>query len=193
MDDCTFEEGEFKEIEARLDVIHGLQAKYGGTVSQVLAVLAEKKARLEELEHFDEIREGLQAELKTATGQLEKACASLSQIRKKAGEELARRMKASLVDLNFLDVEFVMDFRKLEHYTANGYDEAEFLISTNPGQPVKPLKAVASGGELSRIMLAVKTLLADKDQIETLIFDEIDTGISGRTAQKVSELSLIHI
>ena len=187
MDDCTFEEGEFKEIEARLDVIHGLQAKYGGTVSQVLAVLAEKKARLEELEHFDEIREGLQAELKTATGQLEKACASLSQIRKKAGEELARRMKASLVDLNFLDVEFVMDFRKLEHYTANGYDEAEFLISTNPGQPVKPLKAVASGGELSRIMLALKTVLADTDEIPTLIFDEVDTGISGRTAQMVSE------
>lgn len=187
MDDCTFEEAEFKEIEERLDVIHGLQAKYGGTVSQVLAALDEKRARLEELEHFDEIREGLQKELEAATDRLEKACACLSEIRKRAGQELARRMKTSLIDLNFLDVEFVMEFRRLEHYTANGYDEAEFLISTNPGQPVKPLKAVASGGELSRIMLALKTVLADTDEIPTLIFDEVDTGISGRTAQMVSE------
>ncbi len=187
MEDCTFEEEEFKKIEERLDVIHGLQAKYGGTVSQVLAVLEEKKARLEELDHFDQIREQLFVELSAATEQLERSCASLSQIRKKAGKELARKMKASLIDLNFLDVEFVMEFRKLEHYTVNGYDEAEFLISTNPGEPVKPLRAVASGGELSRIMLALKTVLADTDEIPTLIFDEVDTGISGRTAQMVSE------
>ena len=81
----------------------------------------------------------------------------------------------------------MMEFRRLDHYTIEGFDEAEFLISTNPGQPVRPLKAVASGGELSRIMLAIKTVLADTDEIPTLIFDEIDTGISGRTAQKVSE------
>ena len=96
-------------------------------------------------------------------------------------------MKSSLIDLNFLDVTFVMEFRRLKGYTADGFDEAEFLISTNPGQPVKPLRAVASGGELSRIMLAIKTVLADTDEIPTLIFDEIDTGISGRTAQMVSE------
>ena len=91
------------------------------------------------------------------------------------------------MDLNFLDVQFDMEFERLPHFTASGYDEAQFLISTNPGQPVRPLMEVASGGELSRIMLAIKTVLADSDDIPTLIFDEIDTGISGRTAQKVSE------
>ncbi len=97
-------------------------------------------------------------------------------------------MKAALIDLNFLDVKFTMEFSALEKGTANGMDEAEFYISTNPGQPLRPLKEVASGGELSRIMLAMKTVFAQKeDTIDTLIFDEIDAGISGRTAQAVSE------
>ncbi len=91
------------------------------------------------------------------------------------------------MDLNFLDVSFTMEFEDSGKYTANGRDEAEFLISTNPGEPLKPLGKVASGGELSRIMLAIKTILAESDQIETLIFDEIDAGISGRTAQMVAE------
>ena len=97
------------------------------------------------------------------------------------------KIKKGLIDLNFLDVEFDMEFEKMDHFTAGGYDEVQFIISTNPGQPMRPLKDVASGGELSRIMLAIKTVLADSDDIPTLIFDEIDTGISGRTAQKVSE------
>ncbi len=183
MEGCSYDEGEFRQIEGRLDVIHGFQAKYGGTIARILEVLEEKRKRLEELEHFEEIR----AELETSANLLEGFCTKLSQIRKKAGKELAERMKSSLIDLNFLDVTFVMEFRRLKGYTADGFDEAEFLISTNPGQPVKPLRAVASGGELSRIMLAIKTVLADTDEIPTLIFDEIDTGISGRTAQMVSE------
>src|SRR5699024_11010241 len=92
-----------------------------------------------------------------------------------------------LKDLNFLEVDFSVHFQKSSSYSANGWDEIEYEISTNPGEPRKPFGKVVSGGELSRIMLAVKTILADKDEIETLIFDEIDTGISGRTAQKVSE------
>ena len=96
-------------------------------------------------------------------------------------------MTEALKDLNFLDVKFEMEFGQTADYTANGTDDPEFLISTNPGEPVKPLGKVASGGELSRIMLAIKTVLADQDAIETLIFDEIDSGISGRTAQMVSE------
>ena len=90
-------------------------------------------------------------------------------------------------DLNFLDVRFEIAFQEAEHYSANGMDDVEFLISTNPGEPIKSLSKVASGGELSRIMLALKAVLAENDSIGTLIFDEIDTGISGRTAQKVSE------
>lgn len=187
MADCQFEEGEFRRIEERLDVIRSLQAKYGPTVAQIFAVYEEKKKRLEELEHFDELREELQQKLKAADSLLRQNCEALSAIRRKEGKRLAEKMKESLIDLNFLEVQFVMEFRQLDHYTIEGFDEAEFLISTNPGQPVKPLKAVASGGELSRIMLAIKTVLADTDEIPTLIFDEIDTGISGRTAQKVSE------
>ena len=101
--------------------------------------------------------------------------------------ELTEAIKKELVDLNFLEVSFSMNFNKLNHYTANGYDDAEFLISTNLGEPEKSLEKVASGGELSRIMLAIKTVLAEIDAVDTLIFDEIDTGISGRTAQMVSE------
>ena len=101
--------------------------------------------------------------------------------------ELTDKIREALVALNFLDVRFEMTFERLNHYTANGFDDAEFMISTNPGEELKPLSKVASGGELSRVMLGIKSVLADKDEIETLIFDEIDTGISGRTAQKVSE------
>ena len=101
-------------------------------------------------------------------------------------------MKQSLLDLNFLDVQFEIAIRPLDNFSVNGMDQAEFLISTNPGEKIRPLKDVASGGELSRIMLAIKSVLAESDEDITLIFDEIDTGISGRTAQKVSEkLSLI--
>lgn len=101
--------------------------------------------------------------------------------------ELCRQVTEHLLDLNFETVDLSMEFEQTTHFTSNGYDEVEFLISTNPGETPKPLGKIASGGELSRIMLALKTVLANNDEIETLIFDEIDTGISGRTAQKVSE------
>ena len=126
------------------------------------------------------------------TKRLDELCAELSLRRREAADALTEQIREGLMDLNFLDVKFSMEFKKLDHFTANGYDEAEFLISANPGEPGRSLGAVASGGELSRIMLAIKTVLADGDDIPTLIFDEIDTGISGRTAQKVSEkLSII--
>ena len=111
----------------------------------------------------------------------------LSQLRKEKAVELTQAIREGLLELNFLDVQFEMRFYQMEQPTANGFDEAEFMISMNPGEPVRALSDVASGGELSRIMLAIKTVLAKKDQVETLIFDEIDVGISGRTAQKVSE------
>ena len=111
----------------------------------------------------------------------------MSAVRQKYAKTLVASVTGALRDLNFLDVVFEMKFDRLDGYTANGYDDAQFLISTNPGEPVKPLGKVASGGELSRIMLAIKTVLADQDAVETLIFDEIDSGISGRTAQMVSE------
>ena len=187
MADCVFDPEEFRQIEGRLDTIHSIQSRYGNSVEAVFQALEEKKKRLEELENFDQIRLGLEKEKADLEKQLRKDCSRLTEIRSQAAARLAERMRESLLDLNFLDVQFVMEVRQLDHFTSEGWDEAEFLISTNPGEPVKPLRAVASGGELSRIMLAIKTVLADTDQIPTLIFDVIDTGISGRTAQKVSE------
>ena len=122
-----------------------------------------------------------------AKEELAAVCGELSELRKNYGKQLEERIIQGLQDLNFLDVKFEINFEITEHYTANGNDKICFTISTNPGEPLRPLAKVVSGGELSRIMLAIKTILADKDETETLIFDEIDTGISGRTAQKVSE------
>ena len=118
---------------------------------------------------------------------MEKQCEILCAARKKWAEKLEKEITESLKDLNFLDVRFRIDFSVKDHFSANGTDQICFMISTNPGEPLKELTKVVSGGELSRIMLAIKTILADKDEKETLIFDEIDTGISGRTAWKVSE------
>lgn len=187
LDDIDFDEEELVRIGERLDLIHGLQAKYGNTIEKIQSALQEKKARQEQLEHFDEYRQNLEKEYKKASEMLENLCRELSMRRQEAAKTLVEKIAVGLQELNFLDVSFSMEFRQLEHYTANGYDEAEFVISTNPGEPMRSLGQVASGGELSRIMLAIKTVLADSDDIPTLIFDEIDTGISGRTAQKVSE------
>lgn len=187
MENMTFDEENFRRIEERLDRIRGLMAKYGGTLDMIVKNLEEKKKRLEELEHYDQARREVEADLEKSRHQLEELCQHLSKIRKKGGEELRGKIYQALQDLNFINVDFVIEITRLTHFTANGFDEAEFKISANPGEPARPLKDVASGGELSRIMLAIKAVLADTDQIPTLIFDEIDTGISGRTAQKVSE------
>ena len=191
MEEMT-DEAAFRETEERLDLIRGLENKYGDTIEKVLDSLDKKREKLEELEHFDLRREETERRFAQLEERLETLCGELSKIRRETAQTLTERMREGLSDLNFLNVEFTMEFRRLSHYTAGGFDEAEFLISTNPGEPPRPLGAVASGGELSRIMLAIKAVLAETDDIPTLIFDEIDTGISGRTAQMVSEkLSLI--
>ena len=187
LDSMEMDEETFRKTEERLDLIHNLQAKYGATVEAIRQKLEQKKKRLEELEDYDAHKKRMEQELEECRNGLEKLCTQLTGIRKKASGTLVKKIRQGLVDLNFLDVEFDMEFEKLDHFTPSGWDGAQFLISTNPGQPMRPLKDVASGGELSRIMLAIKTVLADSDDIPTLIFDEIDTGISGRTAQKVSE------
>ena len=187
LDNMVFDEEEFRRVESRLDLIHGLEAKYGSGTEAVLRALQEKKERLNELENYDGLKQKAEQELEESRERLDLLCEKLSERRKQAASGLAEKIRRSLLDLNFLDVEFEINFRKLDKYTAHGFDEVEFLISTNPGESVKPLGMVASGGELSRIMLAIKTVLADTDDVPTLIFDEIDTGISGRTAQKVTE------
>lgn len=187
IDETDFDDETFYQIEKRLDEINHLKSKYGKTITIVLETLAEKEARLAKLQDYDAYLAQLKGKVAEAEKVLRGISTEVSEIRQKYAKTLVTEVTQALQDLNFLDVRFEMQFAQLENYTANGLDDAEFLISTNPGEPVKPLGKVASGGELSRIMLAIKTVLADNDAIETLIFDEIDSGISGRTAQMVSE------
>lgn len=182
-----FEEEDFYETEKRLDELNHLKSKYGDTIEKVLEAEEEKIQRRDELLDYDVYLNQLKEQKKASEEALEKASKKLSKIRKKYAKELCRQVTEHLLDLNFETVDLSMEFEQTTHFTSNGYDEVEFLISTNPGETPKPLGKIASGGELSRIMLALKTVLANNDEIETLIFDEIDTGISGRTAQKVSE------
>lgn len=187
IDDADFDEQRFYEIEKRLDLLNGLKAKYGGTIERILSEYEKKLERIEKLSDYDAYLSGLSQKLEQKESELEALCKKVSDIRKKEASKLTKKIKAALIDLNFLDVQFELQLTRKKEYTASGYDEAEFLISTNPGEPIRSLTKVASGGELSRIMLAIKAVLADCDEIGTLIFDEIDTGISGRTAQMVSE------
>ncbi len=185
-EEMSFDEATFSEVERRLNEINRLKDKYGNTIEAMLEALEKKQTRYDQLTSFDEYRENLKSELATSEKEVAQACATLSAIRKDAAKTLCGKVEEALVDLNFLNVEFVMNFAQTD-YTKDGYDDAEFMICLNPGEPLRPLKDVASGGELSRIMLAIKTVLAENDEIDTLIFDEIDAGISGRTAQAVSE------
>ena len=187
MDDFEFSEERFAQIEERLDLINNLKSKYGKTIDIILEQKKEKEAAIEKLLNYKEYKKDLEIKLQKAEISLREISSDVSEIRRAKAKELTEEVKNALLSLNFSDVQFEMEFQKLDHYTANGWDEARFLISTNPGEPVKPLDSVASGGELSRIMLALKTVLAQNDEIETLIFDEIDSGISGRTAQMVAE------
>jgi len=183
----TFDESVYHEIEDRLNLIQRLKTKYGSSIAEILAHQAECQEELEKLDDYENYLSGLRMKLDQAEKELKDLSDKLTTIRRANAAVLQERIKAALIDLNFLDVRFEIRCEPLGHYTENGQDSIEFMISTNPGETVKPLGKVASGGELSRIMLAVKSVLADADAIETLIFDEIDTGISGRTAQKVSE------
>ena len=157
-------------------------------LNEIIATSAEHLRVLRyDLAVNDEYLNELKGKLKKSEERLQKECEGLSKIRKKEAKLLQAKIAEGLQDLNFLDVCFEIRFSKTSGYTVEGTDEVEFMISMNPGEPTRPLATVASGGELSRIMLAIKAVMADKDEIETLIFDEIDVGISGRTAQKVSE------
>ncbi len=182
-----FDEESFFEVEKRLDEINHLKDKFGGSIETILQAKEEKEKRYHKLKDYEEYLLQLEKRLEKAEIALKNICEEVSKIRKNYAKKLTKQVQAALLDLNFLDVNFTMEFQETKNYTINGIDEAEFLISTNPGEPLKPLGKVASGGELSRIMLAIKTILAETDEIETLIFDEIDTGISGRTAQMVAE------
>ncbi len=187
MVDLEFDSEDFDAVEERLNLLNRLKEKYGASIEAVLAYGEERAKLLEKISDYDAYMKQLEEKLAAARKKLEEACAILSDIRRKNAEVLTKLLKEALIHLNFLTVEFKIEVRRASGITARGYDDVEFLISTNPGETLKPLGQVASGGELSRVMLAIKTVLAGRDDIDTLIFDEIDTGISGRTAWRVSE------
>ena len=187
IDALEYDEERVSFVEKRLDELNHLKAKYGTSIDAVIASMQERQQRIDRLLNYAEYEQNLKAEYEKARQDLEGLCQRLSDIRHAAGEQFKQQMIAALSDLNFLDVRFDLDFQRLDHFTGDGFESMEFLISTNPGAPLRKLKDIASGGELSRIMLAFKSILASQDEIDTLIFDEIDTGISGRTAQMVSE------
>ena len=177
----------FYEVEQRLNIVNQLKGKYGDSIAAVLAYKEECSLKIEKYNNYEAYLEKLRKDYKKAEDVCLLLCRQISEIRKKCAEKMTAAMKTALQDLNFSDVQFELPFEQLEQFNASGYDSCEFMISLNLGEALKPLTKVASGGELSRIMLAMKSVLAEQDEIPTLIFDEIDTGISGRTAQMVSE------
>lgn len=187
MDDFVFDEQAFNEIQDRLEYIRKIFAKYGGSYENMSEYYNKLTSRRNELLELDETKARIKERLTNIEAELYKLSAELSKLRKDKAAFLKERISEALSDLNFSDVRFDIVFTNKDDYDACGTDKAEFMISTNPGEDIKPLSLVASGGELSRIMLGIKSVLCDNDSIYTLVFDEIDAGISGRTAQKVSE------
>lgn len=187
MADMEFDGERFAQMEERLNLLNHLKLKYGDSIPAVLQYQADLGEKIERLKNADAYKAQLETRLTEMQTKLKNLCQKASKVRSKEAAKLEKDMIAALTDLNFLDVQFEIQVRKKEEMASNGYDDVEFMISTNPGEPLKSLGNVASGGELSRIMLAIKTVLASRDRIPTMIFDEIDTGISGKTAWKVSE------
>ncbi|MBQ9928903.1 MAG: DNA repair protein RecN [Lachnospiraceae bacterium] len=183
-----FDEEEFIQVQERLNLINRLKDKYGNSYEKLQEALTMKTERLEQLAHYEEYLQNLEQKINQEKTQILELCRQISEKRMSAATVLTKKLTEALVDLNFLDVDFEISVEPdAEHFAEDGYDKIGFLISTNPGEKKQPLQMVASGGELSRIMLAFKSVFADEEGTDTLIFDEIDTGISGRTAWKVSE------
>ena len=185
-DDLSYSSDELEQIESRLDVIHKLRRKYGVTCADILEYLDKAKKELDDIEFADDHLARLKKKLAEVEKEAWAAALSLRASRKAAAEYMSERILTELAQLDMPRVQFSCEFRELE-LTANGADAVAFYMSANAGEALKPMSKVASGGELARIMLAMKNVLAEKDQVNTLIFDEVDTGVSGRAAQKVAE------
>ncbi|MGN1115677.1 MAG: DNA repair protein RecN [Candidatus Ornithomonoglobus sp.] len=174
------------EVQERLDLINKLKRKYGGTVAEVIKFGERAQEELNDIVTSGEQTEKLKEELNAINKELKAAAAALTKARTEAAEALAKEIERSLHELNMEKAVFSVNV-KPQAYAANGADLVEFMIATNPGEDLKPLVKIASGGELSRVMLAIKSILAKSDDVDTLIFDEIDTGVSGGAAQKIAD------
>ena len=182
-----FDDSLYAETENRLNLINSLKSKYGNTIELILKYYDSSVEKLDYYNDYERKLDELKKQLSSAKDTVINLCEQISNVRIKASQSLKNDIVHALIDLNFEQVEFEICVDREENFGKNGFDSVEFMISLNPGEGVKPLAKIASGGELSRIMLGIKSVLAGKDDIDTLIFDEIDTGISGRTAQRVSE------
>ena len=188
MSDSEFSEEELREVEERLNLINSLKVKYGRTFEEICDTLIELKKEAEELESFDETLAELNKKEQELDKKLSAAADKLSKARKKSADKLCKDISRSMAELNFNKVDFTMQFEELPKASRNGRDKAVFYISTNVGEKAGPLNEIASGGELSRVLLAMKSAISEKGGTPTLIFDEIDSGISGVTAQKVGKM-----
>ena len=187
LDHSEMDEEKFFLLGERLDTIRSLMMKYGGTEEKALEALSKKEERLRFLTDYEKEKALMEEALARSEEELREKAERLSLERKKTAKELEERIQQEMQELGFLDTRFTFRFEKKKEISEKGFDEVESYVSLNPGEPLRPLREVGSGGELSRIMLSIKTVLADTDAVPTLIFDEIDTGISGRTAEKVGE------
>ena len=185
-DDLSYSADELEEIESRLDVIHKLRRKYGVTCTDILEYLEKAKKELDEIEFADDHLERLKKKLSKAEKTAWDAAFALRENRKATAVSMSQRILTELAQLDMPRVQFSCEFTETE-LSARGADSVAFYMSANAGEALKPMSKVASGGELARIMLAMKNVLAEKDQVNTLIFDEVDTGVSGRAAQRVAE------
>ena len=181
-----FDPAALDEMEERLDVLYRLGLKYGETEEEMLQYLAKCQDELHKIEFSDEEKERLTQEYEGEKKQAIALAKQLSEKRRAAGERFTKQVKAELAFLNMPGVEFVTEIQRVP-LTPTGCDKLQFLVSANKGEPAKPLSKIASGGELSRIMLAVKTVLSGRDKIDTLIFDEVDSGVSGSAANRIGE------
>ncbi|MFC2716314.1 MAG: DNA repair protein RecN, partial [Stomatobaculum longum] len=181
------DEETLNRLGERLDLLRHLEAKYDCDEEGLLRLLEQKEARAAAITALLRSAETVTQQKESALQTLRAAAAALQNFRHRAAESLATRVETELAALNFKGARFEVRFAELADFAESGSESAEFYIRTNPGEEIKPLRQIASGGELSRVMLALQTVLAAKDRVETLIFDEIDAGISGRTAQLVSE------
>jgi len=203
-DEVEFNPGRLAHIEERLNVLKKLQRKYGESVEDILAHLARVVDQLSGLEHYEENLERLEKDVDRTARRLAKSAVALSKARRSVAQELSEDVMDELAELMMPKVQFAVTFTQIQeqdglpigerrvHVSEFGIDRVDFLFSSNPGEPLRPLAKIASGGELSRTMLAIKSILANADNVGTLIFDEVDTGISGRAAQAVAE-KLAHI
>jgi len=197
LEDCTheindyargidYDENLLNDIEARLNTINRLKMKYGGSIENVLDFLEKSRQTLENITHSDDILKKLKDDYEKKLNETKALAKKLSETRKKAGKILSAEIEKSMHELDMKSAVFSVDISEESGLMPHGCDKVEFLISTNAGEPLKPLVKTASGGELSRVMLSIKSILADSDDVDTLIFDEIDTGVSGNAAQKIA-------